>query len=260
MSYERGGGIGTPGAEPPPAQAATATSDALPPALRLQILATEHWSLLASRSLAWNEVFNRAAMFLSTVAGAIVALALVAQASDFGSGFRRFALVILPVVLFVGVGTLFRLRASNYHDAICVIGMNRIRAAYLELAPELQPYFVTGTTEDFAGITKTMALEPRQPFIAQMLASTPTMIATLNSILAGAIVALLSIELGVPEGGALAIGAVLFVLVFALHMYWGMRAVASTRASLLPEDREYIAWRFGPPGDSDASTPGRPRD
>ncbi|MGH8923250.1 MAG: hypothetical protein ACRDWA_01190 [Acidimicrobiia bacterium] len=37
---------------------------------RWQILATEHWSLLASRSLAWSESFNRATMFLATVSGA----------------------------------------------------------------------------------------------------------------------------------------------------------------------------------------------
>ena len=252
MSYERPGGIGMPGAEAPPVSASS--DSALPPAVRLQILATEHWSLLASRSLAWNETFSRAAMFLSTVAGAIVALALVAQASDFGSGFRRFALVILPVVLFVGVGTIFRLRASNYHDAICVLGMNRIRAAYLELAPELERYFITGTTEDFAGVTKTMALEPRQPFLTQMLASTPTMIATLNSILAGAIIAILTIELGLSEGGALVIGAVIFVLVLAFHVFWGMRAVAGTRASLLPEDREYAAWKLGEGDDGPAGS------
>ncbi|MGC2241302.1 MAG: hypothetical protein WA726_10725, partial [Acidimicrobiia bacterium] len=102
---------------------------------RLQILSTEHWSLLASRSVAWNEVFARTTMFLATLSGAVVALALVAQVSSFGAGFTWFALVILPVVLFVGVTTLLRLGTSNYHDAMCVIGMNRIRHAYLEIAP-----------------------------------------------------------------------------------------------------------------------------
>src|SRR6266704_3109283 len=83
--------------------------------MRLQILSTEHWSLLASRSLAWNESFSRAGMYVSTLSGAIVALALVAQASAFGEGFTLFALVILPVVLFIGVATFLRLGSSNYH-------------------------------------------------------------------------------------------------------------------------------------------------
>lgn len=47
--------------------------------VRLQILSTEHWSLLASRSLGWNEVFSRTTMFLATLSGAVVALALVAH-------------------------------------------------------------------------------------------------------------------------------------------------------------------------------------
>ncbi len=120
--------------------------------MRLQILSTEHWSLLASRSLAWNESFSRAGVFLTTLTGAIMALALVAQASAFGEGFTLFALVILPVVLFIGVATYIRLAASNYHEAMCVIGMNRIRAAYLQLAPELERYFVMSAHDDFRGI------------------------------------------------------------------------------------------------------------
>jgi hypothetical protein len=232
VSYERPGGIGVPGAEAPLALTATADAAALPAALRLQILATEHWSLLASRSLAWNETFSRAAMFLSTVAGAIVALALVAQASDFGSGFRRFALVILPVVLFVGLGTIIRLRSSNYRDAMCVIGMNKIRSAYLELAPELAPYFVMGTTDDLPGVVKTMALAPTQGFLSQLLASTPQMIATLNSIIGGAIVAIFAIEVGAQEGIGLAFGALTFLCSLATHMLWAKRVVTGVRAEL----------------------------
>ena len=93
MSFERSAG---PPAEPAPTPAPAASDEAsdattaVSPAMRLQILSTEHWSLLASRSLAWNESFSRGGMFLATLSGAIVALALVAQATDFGEGFRRF--------------------------------------------------------------------------------------------------------------------------------------------------------------------------
>ena len=57
-----------------------------PAALRVQILSTEHWSLLATRSQTWNESFARAQMFLSVLAASVIALALVAQASSFGAG------------------------------------------------------------------------------------------------------------------------------------------------------------------------------
>src|SRR5882672_12088333 len=105
MSFEPvpvGTGIGAE-SSPAPRLGEHAPTAGTSPAMRLQILSTEHWSLLASRSLAWNESFSRAGMFLTTLTGAIVALALVAQASAFGDGFTLFALVILPIVLFIGV-------------------------------------------------------------------------------------------------------------------------------------------------------------
>ena len=42
------------------------------------ILATEHWSLLASRSLIWNEAQSRATVFLSVLSAATIALTLLA--------------------------------------------------------------------------------------------------------------------------------------------------------------------------------------
>ena len=48
----------------------------LPPALRLQILTTEHWSLLSTRALSWNEAFSRATMFLAVVDGVVAGVLL----------------------------------------------------------------------------------------------------------------------------------------------------------------------------------------
>ncbi|MEA2652707.1 MAG: hypothetical protein QOI85_2428 [Chloroflexota bacterium] len=212
MSFERPTGLpAEPGATPPPG-AESAADGRLTPAMRLQILSTEHWSLLASRSLAWNESFSRAGMFLSTLSGAIVALALVAQASNFGEGFRIFALVILPIVLLVGIGTVLRMGISNYHDAITVVGMNRIRAAYMELAPELKPYFVMGTTDDERGVNLTMAVQPGTSLAVQMLASTPLLVTILDGVLAAAIIALLAIQLGAATSLGLLLGAVAFIV------------------------------------------------
>ena len=137
MSLERM--PGPMGAEPAPPGLGDTGSGGSRTALQLQVLATEHWGLLATRSLAWNESFTRAGMFLSALSGAIVALALVAQATEFGDEFTLFALVILPVVLFIGVTTFVRMGTSNNYDALCVIGMNRIRHAYMQIVPEVEP-------------------------------------------------------------------------------------------------------------------------
>ena len=85
-------------------------------AVRVQSLATEHWSLLATRSAIWNEMFTRASMYLTVLSAATVALALVAQATDFGGDFRLFALLVLPVVLVVGVGTHIRPGDARVED------------------------------------------------------------------------------------------------------------------------------------------------
>jgi hypothetical protein len=53
-----------------------------PDAVRVQILATEHWSLLAARNITYGAIFSRASIFLTVVSAAVVALGLVAQASS----------------------------------------------------------------------------------------------------------------------------------------------------------------------------------
>ena len=63
-----------------PAGTPASTSD---DGVRMQILATEHWSLLASRSLGYTDSFSRATMFFSVLSGTVIALALIAQAGRF---------------------------------------------------------------------------------------------------------------------------------------------------------------------------------
>ena len=238
MSFERLSGTGI-GAEPAPAPRVTeiGTTAEATPAMRLQILSTEHWSLLASRSLAWNESFSRAGMFLTALMGAIVALALVAQASAFGDGFTLFALVILPVVLFIGVATYIRLGTSNYHEGLCVIGMNRTRAAYLELAPDLERYFVMSAYDDLRGIGITMGVQPgggRLFWVAQMLAGTPTVVMILDSVLAGAIAAIAALRGGAAPSTALLVGVVGFVIATVAQSWYSRQSIAKAQAGHHP--------------------------
>ena len=234
MSFERPVG---PPAEPAPVPVPASGPDSVEvsPAMRLQILSTEHWSLLASRSLAWNESFSRGGMFLATLSGAIVALALVAQATDFGEGFRIFGLVILPVVLFVGIGTNFRMGFSNYHDALCVQGMNRIRAGYLEIAPDLDRFFVMGSTDDERGFQLTQAVMPGTPLIVMMLASSPMLISVLNSVLIGAIVALLVLQLGGGTAIAVVASVIAFILGMGAFLAYARREITAVRTGFKPK-------------------------
>jgi hypothetical protein len=177
-------------------------------AVRVQILATEHWSLLATRQLAWTEAFSRAGIFLTVLSAAVVALALVAQTGS-EHDFTVFAAVLLPVVLFLGVVTFFRLGAINQEDSRLVIGMNRLRRGYLDLAPDLEPYFVTGSHDDAAGLATTMGLDGtfRRAFPLQVLVSTPVIIGVLDGVIAGVLCAVGARAVGLSTGPAVGLGA-----------------------------------------------------
>lgn len=177
-------------------------------AVRAQLLATEHWSLLATRSMTWNEVFSRASMFVTVLSAAVVALALVAQATAFGPGFRLFALLVLPVVLLVGLATLIRLAEDNSEDYGLVIGMNRLRHAYLELAPELEPYFVTGHHDDEAGILRSYGLVGSSFSLGRIIAGTPNLVGAINVVVVGVLAALVADTLGAPDAADVAAGVV----------------------------------------------------
>jgi hypothetical protein len=223
------------GAEPAPPATADGGGGGSPAALRLQVLATEHWGLLATRSLAWNESFTRAGMFLSTLSGAIVALALVAQATEFGSEFTLFALVILPVVLFIGVTTFIRMGTSNYYDALCVVGMNRIRHAYMQITPEVEQYLVMGTHDDDDSVNLSMGAMPGSNFVVDVIVSTPFVLCAINSVIAGIIATLLARQLGVDTPVAIVLAVAGVVLVFGLQVVVATRGITAAVASYKPK-------------------------
>jgi len=94
-----------------------------------QLLATEHWSLLASRSTTQSEVLTRISMFLTLVSAALVSLALVGQATRFSDAFVTFAIAVLAVVNLVGLLTQMRVANVSMEDLMYVVAMNRLRAA-----------------------------------------------------------------------------------------------------------------------------------
>lgn len=192
-------------------------------AARLQILSTEHWSLLATRSLSWSESFSRTSMFLSTLTGSVVALALVGQAMP-GQPFVVFALLLLPVVLFLGVATYARLVAINVEDTHWVVGLNRIRHAYVELAPDVEQYFISGTTDDVDGVMKTFAARSGSGQFAHGFVTTPGTVAVIDGVLSGVLAGVVAGWIGVDLEVCIAVGAVFFVLILIGLQWYQLRA------------------------------------
>jgi hypothetical protein len=200
----------------------------------LQILTTEHWSLLAGRSLVYTEAMSRTSIFVAALSGAVVALALVAQADDFGSGFVAFSLVLLPVVYFLGFVTIVRLAQVNLENARWVQGMNRIRNAYLQLAPELEPYFVTSKYDDDAGV-----LESAVPGIApvahyQAFIAAPGVVAVIDSVVAGAAAGIAGIGLDLGIAGSLVLGGAFFLASLMFFALWARGRIGGFLSGVEP--------------------------
>ncbi len=204
----------------------------------LQILATEHWSLLATRSLTYTESLGRVSMFLGILSGAVIALALVAQADHFGPTFISIAILMLAVVLFAGIATIARLMSLNRDDYRWVIGMNRLRHAYLEMHPELESVFVTSPYDDVPGALRTFGINVtagrRLGSALHVFQTLPGMLAVIVAAVAGAIGALVSLAFGAPRLVALLAAAAVFVLAVLLMGAWSRRSFGREDPSLAP--------------------------
>lgn len=197
-------------------------------AVRAQILSTEHWSLLATRSLSWNESFSRATWFVTVVSAAVVALALIANSTDFGLGFRLFALLVMPLLIVIGVATVLRLVELNAEDVNLVVGMNRLRQGYLDLVPELERYFLTGHTEDMAGIMRTYGSQRTRIPGIQYLSSIALLVSVIVAVLSGALAGLVGDALQFGIAAAIAIGSSTAVVALAILVLIIVRHVNRT--------------------------------
>jgi hypothetical protein len=162
------------------------------PSVRAQLLATEHWSLLASRSTTQNELLVRIAIFLTLVSASVVSLALVGQATDFDGRFDSFAIVLFSILLLVGTLTLLRVSNGSDEDMAYVIGMNRLRAAYAELDAGIDLYFIASKHDDDRGIGQTYAYFPHSSWLVQALASSTTFILVVDAVVAGVLAGLIA--------------------------------------------------------------------
>lgn len=184
------------------------------PALQAQLLATEHWSLLASRSTTQSEVLVRIGMHLTLMSAALVSIALVGQATDFSGFFPVFADVLLGIVVLVGVMTQIRVFNAGMDDAMYVLAMNRLRSAYVRLAPEVEPYLMASRHDDIHGLRSTYYFLGRRS-ATQLLGSSMLFICIVNGALVGVLVGAVLFSAGSPLDPCLVVGSIA-ALVYAL--------------------------------------------
>ena len=176
---------------------------------------TEHFNLQTARAMTISEANGRASIYLAALSGNLVALAFIGQMSRLGAAFYAFALILLPVLAFVGVVTFVRLVQASIEDIAYAHRIGLLRSFYLRVSPELEPYLVVlrGT-------------RPPTPLQAQRLAPTAWqltltaagMVAVVNSVVIAACAGLVLEAAGVHSLAiAIAVGAAIGTGAFSLH-------------------------------------------
>lgn len=212
----------------------------------VQILSTEHWSLLSARSLAYNEAFTRGGMFLSFLSMSFVALALLSQAMSFDRQFLIIAAIVLAFDLIIGLTTYGRIIGANADDLRAVHGMSRIRHGYTQIAPIVAPYFVTGTHDDSEGVMISYGSPPSTypAVIFYGLTTSGGMIGLIASMVGGVLVGVLALLAGVSGGLAIVLALAGTVVVFVLQMVLTAGSLGRVSADLpvlFPSDEEHSA-------------------
>ncbi|MEO6411313.1 MAG: hypothetical protein ABIO48_01890 [Pedococcus sp.] len=201
----------------------------MPAGVKAQILATEHWSLLASRSMTWSEVMSRITIHLTIASASLVVLALFAQATGFGGAFRVMAIGLAAAVLAMGTLTQVRVINASIDDASAILGMNRLRAGYLDIDPSLAPYFVTSPHDDQQGLMDTYLMGwPRSTF-SHVVASTSIFLTVVNAVVAGTLGALVTSAAGAAAAAVTVVGVAAGILYFGAQLVVGQRSFRTLR-------------------------------
>lgn len=192
----------------------------------LQIISTEHWSLLTARSLVYNESFARGGMFLALLSASLLVLGLIATATGFSEAFLTVAALILTLDLFVGLATLGRINGASEEDLRYLQGMNRLRHAYHEMVPGLEDYFITSKHDDFASVASFYG--PQEDSVVKGLlhgfTTMPGMIGVILAAMFGVLAAVLLLLATDDPMLAGTVGVLGFVVVLLGMLYFSYRA------------------------------------
>lgn len=201
-------------------------------------LAAEYGLLMAALSATWAVGLGRTNILLGVLSATAIALGLVAQGSGFGPDFFLFALILLPIALFIGLATFIRLVHVARETLAYVIGINRIRHFFQEAAPASRPYYVLSAHDDLAGVyrslgTGMLSAPPRTPLLHALVQS-QGVVAVLNGALAATITSILAARSAAIPSVTVSIAVVTFLVVVAVQLRHWQRSLAELVASLPP--------------------------
>ena len=142
--------------------------------------------------MTWSEVMSRITVHLTISSAALVVLALVTQATGFGVAFHVLSIGLTSAILVLGTLTGVRVHNASREDAAIILGMNRLRAAYVQMDPGIAEYLVTSQYDDQAGLMMTYTMGIRRSTVSHVFGSTSMFINIVNAIVAGTLGALIA--------------------------------------------------------------------
>jgi hypothetical protein len=229
-------------------QGQTALADSFGPRLgpAATFATTEHFNLQTARAITVSEANGRAGIYLAALSSNLIALAFIGQMSRLGEAFYAFALILLPVLSFVGAVTFVRLVQNSIEDIAYAHRIGLLRSFYLRLSPELEPYMVVVRGSRSAPPSSG---ERPAPSAWQLTLTTAGMVAVVNSVVAAACAGLVLEAAGVdPLAIPLAVGAAIGAGAFSLHERHHRRALDAYSPEAV--DRAAIFVSPSPPADA----------
>ncbi|WP_336216131.1 hypothetical protein [Nonomuraea sp. LPB2021202275-12-8] len=179
----------------------------------MSALTTEHFVLQTAASTATSEESARATLYVMALSSSLVALGFAAPPSP---AFTPLASALLPSLVILGLFTSVRLVDTGLQNIQCRSAMARIRRYYRELYPQAAAYIIpwAGPAEDdvVAAAAATLGIGRRRDWLIGFF-SIAMMIATINSIVTGAGITLLTAQV-LPLAAAIALG----LLASAVHL------------------------------------------
>lgn len=175
---------------------------------------TEHFTLQGARAATISETNGRASIFLSSVSAGLVAIAFAGQTSR--PALYTFALVLFPVLSFLGLVTFRRTLQTSIDDTIYLQRINRLRRFYLDTVPELSHYISRPAPDD--DVAAVLRSEGYRGGSWQTMLSVPGTVGLLTSVLLGVTVGFVAAVLTDDSLWAATIaGVAVFVAAAVLH-------------------------------------------
>jgi hypothetical protein len=153
----------------------------------LTALTTEHFVLQSTRATITSEAGTRTSLYIGALSSVLIALGFIAQFED---AFAPFAAAVLPALLVLGVFTYVRLVEISVEDLHYLGRIQQIRAYYRELSPRAAQFFPGAATRSDEALFESLSIGRRQRRF-QFLFTAASMVAAINSIVAGVAIALL---------------------------------------------------------------------